>query len=60
MDPSVCLLRSPKVNRARLGAWLAKEELVAGLFDSRALVFTVCCSQEFDADSSRTLSGLRV
>ena len=32
VDPPVCFLRGPKVYHARVGAWLAKEELAAGLF----------------------------
>ena len=32
VDPSVCFLRGPKVHRARVDAWLAKEELAVGLF----------------------------
>ena len=32
VDPSVCFLRGPKVNRAGVSAWLAKEKQSVGLF----------------------------
>ena len=32
VDPLGCFLRGPKVRRAQVGAWLAKEELATGLF----------------------------
>ena len=31
VDPSVCFSRDPKAHRARVGAWLLKEELAVGL-----------------------------